>query len=44
MMKCCFGQRAWIGFGVLAAGLLIADPQAGWWRCRCSRVWPARCR
>ncbi len=30
MMKCCFGKRAWIGLGVLAAGLLIAGPQAGW--------------
>jgi hypothetical protein len=30
MMKRCFGQRAWIGLGVLAAGLLIAHPQAGW--------------
>ena len=30
MMKCCFGQRAWIGLGVLVAGLLIAGPQAGW--------------
>ena len=30
MMKCCFGQRAWIGLGVLAAGLLIEGPQVGW--------------
>jgi len=28
MMKCCFGKRAWIGLGVLAAGLLIAHPHA----------------
>jgi hypothetical protein len=30
MMKCCFDKRIWIALGVLAAGLLIADPRAGW--------------
>ena len=30
MMRCCFDQRVWIGLGVLAVGLLIADPRAGW--------------
>ena len=30
MMRCCFDKRVWIGLGVLAAGLLIADPRAGW--------------
>jgi Protein of unknown function (DUF2933) len=30
MMKCCFDKRVWIALGVLAAGLLIADPRAGW--------------
>ena len=29
-MRCCFDKRVWIGLGVLAAGLLIADPRAGW--------------
>src|SRR5712691_9900756 len=29
-MKCCFDKRAWIGLGVLAAGLLIVNPRAGW--------------
>jgi hypothetical protein len=28
MMRCCFDKRVWIGFGVLAAGLLVADPRA----------------
>src|SRR6266852_2155248 len=30
MMRCCFDKRVWIGLGVLAAGLLIVDPRAGW--------------
>jgi len=30
MMRCCFDKRAWIGLGVLAAGLLVVDPRAGW--------------
>lgn len=30
MMRCCFDKRVWIGFGALAAGLLIANPRAGW--------------
>ncbi len=30
MMKCCFDKRVWIGLGVLAAGLLVLDPRAGW--------------
>jgi hypothetical protein len=30
MMKCCFDRRVWIGLGVLAVGLLVADPRAGW--------------
>ena len=30
MMRCCFDKRVWIGLGVLAAGLLVADPRAGW--------------
>jgi len=30
MMRGCFDKRVWIGLGVLAAGLLIADPRAGW--------------
>jgi hypothetical protein len=29
-MRCCFDKRVWIGLGMLAAGLLIADPRAGW--------------
>jgi len=29
-MKCCFDKRVWIGLGVLAAGLLIVNPRAGW--------------
>ncbi len=29
-MKCCFDKRVWIGLGVLAAGLLVLDPHAGW--------------
>jgi Protein of unknown function (DUF2933) len=28
-MRCCFDKRVWIGLGVLAAGLLIADPRSG---------------
>jgi len=28
--KCCFDRRVWIGLGVLAVGLLVADPRAGW--------------
>ncbi len=30
MLRCCFDKRVWIGLGVLAAGLLIVDPRAGW--------------
>src|SRR5712691_12627107 len=30
MMRCCFDKRVWIGLGVLAVGLLVADPRAGW--------------
>ncbi len=30
MMRCCFDRRVWIGISVLAAGLFIADPRAGW--------------
>jgi hypothetical protein len=30
MTRCCFDKRIWIGLGVLAAGLLIADPRLGW--------------
>ncbi len=29
-MRCCFDKRVWIGLGVLAAGLLVVDPRAGW--------------
>jgi hypothetical protein len=29
-MRCCFDKRVWIGLGVLAAGLLLVDPRAGW--------------
>ncbi len=30
MLGCCFGKRAWLGLGLLAAGLLIASPHLGW--------------
>lgn len=30
MTRCCFDKRVWIGLGVLAVGLLIIDPHAGW--------------
>ncbi len=30
MLKCCFDKRVWIGFGMLAAGLLLANPRLGW--------------
>src|SRR5487761_1341521 len=30
MMRCCFDKRVWIGLGVLAIGLLVVDPRAGW--------------
>ena len=29
-MRCCFDKRVWIGLGVLAVGLLVVDPRAGW--------------
>jgi hypothetical protein len=29
-MRCCFDKRVWIGLGVLAAGLLVVNPHAGW--------------
>jgi Protein of unknown function (DUF2933) len=29
MMRCCSGKRAWIGLGVVAAGLLAVSPRAG---------------
>jgi len=29
-MKCCFDKRVWVGLGVLAVVLLVADPHAGW--------------
>jgi len=30
MMRCCFDKRVWTGLGLLAVGLLVADPRAGW--------------
>ena len=30
MMRCCFDKRVWIGLGVVAVGLLVVDPRAGW--------------
>ncbi len=30
MLRCCFDKRVWIGLGVLAIGLLVVDPRAGW--------------
>jgi len=29
-MRCCCDKPAWIGLGVPPAGLLVADPKAGW--------------
>ena len=30
MLRCCFDKRVWIGLGLVAVALLIADPRAGW--------------
>lgn len=29
-MRCCSGKRVWIGLGMLAVGLLMVNPRAGW--------------